>query len=273
MLNVIDPNIKNSLIRFGQTISYYPSRICNCIAENQGAPKKNHTCNIGYYFMQPETIIGIRTQMSFKYLNQPHGRIYNGGAIFTIPKLNLENVEQRAWKTIAHGDILVLDNKFRRDTDILTRGSRDFLFAFDVTEILSIYKDETKYEQGIDFIFSENIIDVEGDQGDEQDMETEESTGEFDDDTYEGLEYDTTKNWAGKTTTITWLPDKGPEQGESYSVEFICKQQFKVWEDGGMDRGTNDEELPKKLLTVLRRFVNYEQNIIDEIEFQQKVFG
>lgn len=273
MLSVIDPNIKKSIVRFGQTIKHYPSRLCSCLGENNGSPILNHGCNIGYYYLDPEIIKGIRTQVSFKYLNQPHGRIYNGGAIFTIPKFNIDDVEQKAWKIIAHGDILVLDNKTRRNTDILTRKVRDYLFAFDVTEVVSIYRNETKYVQGVDFHISENIIDVEGDQGDEQDMETEEGSGNVGSTAYEGLEYDSTKNWAGKTTSVTWLPGKGPADGETYVVEFICKQQFKVWADGGMDRGTDNEELPKKLVTVLRRFVNYEQSLIDEIEFKQKVFG
>lgn len=236
-LQVINRNIPNLLKRFGQTIKHYPSRICSCVAENNGMPKLNHTCMYGFYFDEPETVIGIRTQVSYKYLNQPHGRIYNGGATFTIPKFNLQGVEQKAWTKIAHGDILVLDNKTRRDTDILIRGVRDYLFAFDVIEVLSISRNNVKYTAGTDYTVTEGSSVA-----------------------------------AGKLTTINWQTGKGPENGDTFTVEFTCKQQFKIWEDGGQDRGTDEDELPKKVVAVLRRFVNPEPQEINTIEPFGKIY-
>jgi len=235
MLKIIDENIVRSLRRFGQTVKHYPGTLCSCIGENNGVPLLNHTCNQGYYYGAPETIVAIRTAISYKYLNTPQGVIYDGGATFTIPRLNLSGVEQRAYSTIIHGDILVCENKTRRDTDILKRGVRDFIYAFDVTEVLGIYKNSAKYASS-NYTITEAI------------------------------------SIAGKLMTIVWNTGKGPEVGESYTVEFICAQQFKVWEDAGSDRGTDENRLPKKMLTVLRRFVSPVENNLDTVETQQELY-
>lgn len=262
MLKIIDENIVRSLRRFGQTVKHYPGTLCSCIGENNGVPKLNHTCNQGYYYDAPETIIAIRTAISYKYLNTPQGVIYDGGATFTIPRLNLSRVEQKAYSIITHGDILVCTNKTRRDTDILKRGVRDFIYAFDVTEILGIYRNGIKYdstdytvvEDAYKTIIGDNEIPIT----DENGMPTGEVRAKAD--------------IAGKLMSIAWLPGKGPEQDESYSVEFICQQQFKVWEDAGSDRGTDVNRLPKKMLTVLRRFVTPVENRLDTVETEQELY-
>jgi hypothetical protein len=236
-LSVIDPNIKLSLQTFGQTIIHYPSRICSCVGENNGVPRLDHTCIQGFYFDTPETIIGIRTAVSYKLLNTSFGRALNGGATFTIPRLNLSNVEQQCWKKIARGDILALENKTRRDTDILIRGTRDVLYAFNVSEILSIYRNNTKYELTEDYTLSE-----------------------------------TTTSAAAKLMQINWVTDKGPATGETYSVEFTCKQQYKVWDDGGQDRGTDVDQLPKKVIAVLRRFINPAPIPLTNIEIDTDIY-
>jgi len=235
MLNVIDKNIKKSRVRFEQTVLYYPSRLCSCIGENNGIPLPNHTCNQGFYYDAPETIKVIRTQISHKYLNTPQGRILNGGATFTIPKYN-NGAEQLAWKTIAHGDIIVVSNKSKRDTDVLIRGTRDKLYAFDVKEILSIYRNTTQYVVTTDFTTSIK------------------------------------SSVAGQLTSINWVSGKGPADGESYTVEFIAAQQFRVWDDQGQSRGTDSDELPKKVLCTIRRFVSPEANILEDANIDQGVY-
>ena len=48
--------------------------------------------------------------------------------------------------------------------------------------------------------------------------------------------------------------------------------EFKVWEDAGSDRGTDENRLPKKMLTVLRRFVSPVENNLDTVETQQEIY-
>ena len=262
MLRVIDENIVRSLRRFGQTVKHYPGTLCSCIGENNGVPLLNHTCNQGYYYGAPETIIAIRTAISYKYLNSPQGVIYDGGATFTIPRLNLSGAVQNAYSIITHGDILVCDNKTRRDTDILKRGVRDFIYAFDVTEILGIYLNGVKYA-ATDYIVIEDVYKTVVDNNelpiaDENGTPTGEVRAKAD--------------IAGKLMTVHWEPGKGPADGASYTVEFICNQQFKVWDDAGSDRGTDENRLPKKMLTVLRRFVTPVENNLDTVETNQELY-
>ena len=266
-LLVIDPNITKSMFRFGQTIRYYPGSLCSCVGANNGVPLPNHTCNQGFNYGTAQILSGIRTAISYKTLATPQGRIYSGGATFTIPQYDLNGSLQNAYSTIAHGDILVLDNKVRRDTDVLQRGSRDVIYAFDVTEILSITQNNNAFIQGVDFdaisydasyniltetefkLLTENLNFV-----------SQEIGGD-------------TLPIVGSLTIIIWKNGgNAPATDSYYSVEFISKQQYKVWEDGGQDRGTDTDFLPKKVLCVLRRFINVSDNPADYIDVNQSLY-
>lgn len=230
-LKITDPNITLLMDTYGMPLKYYSGRLCSCVTENGGIPKIGCGCNLGFWYGASEDVYGIRTSIDYKYLNTPQGRIYDGGAKFTIPKF-YNDVEQLAFKKLAHGDVVVVTGKSRRDTDILTRGTRDYLFAFDVKEILTVSQQNKIYVQGQDFSL----------------------TGR----------------------AINWLSGEGaeaPADGTTYAVEFICEQQYKVWDAGAKERGTDAEELPKAVLCVLRRFVEQENaNPIDSLDFQEKIF-
>jgi hypothetical protein len=191
----------------------------------------------GFYFDAPETILAMRTAVSYKLLNTAFGKSLNGGATFTIPKYNLQKVEQRAWTIIARGDVLALTTETRRETDILLRGTRDVLYAFNVQEILGVYRDNFKYTLNTDYILSE-----------------------------------ITTQAAANLTQINWVTGRGPATGEAYSVEFTCLQQYKVWDDGGQDRGTDTQKMPKKIIAVPRRFVNPDPIKLTEIKIDENIY-
>lgn len=241
-LRIIDPNIRKLINRFGQTVKYYPGRLCSCVEENNGNYDPEHTCNHGFYYGTAETIDVLKTNFNEKFLNTPQGVIFQGGAQFTIPKFSLAGVEQRAWTTIAQGDIIVSLSKIRRDTDLLRRGVRDKIYAFDLKEILSVAKGTTLYALGTDYTVSEQTFD------------------------------------AGKLTVINWITGEdgtvhGPATGEAYAVEFTCLHQYKVWDDGAMDRGTDVDDLPRKIKCVLRRFKNPEKATLDAgVNLNQETF-
>ena len=236
-LRIIDPNIRKLLQRFGQTYKYYPARLCYCVEDNNGNYLPNHTCNHGFYFGTAQTITVIKTQFNEKFLNSPQGVIFNGGAQFTIPKFNLAEVEQPVWKTIAHGDVLASLTKIRRDTDILLRGVRDKIYAFDVKEVLTVSRGVTIYTASTDYTVSEQTFD------------------------------------AGKLTVINWITGRGPATGETYAVEFTCLHQFKVWDEAAMDRGTDIDDLPRKIKCVLRRFINPEKTAYDKgVNLNQEIY-
>jgi|GEM_PF-1895971 len=232
-MDVIDPNSSELIDTYRQTLIYYPGRLCSCLRENSGVPRPDHICNQGFFYGTPETIVGKRRSVSQKYLIGPNGRLFDGGATFSIPKYSPEGIEQKAYSTLAHGDIIVVPNKTRRDTDILRRSIRDYIYAFDIVKIISIYAGNIQFLQGMDFTFSEAITET------------------------------------GNITTINWADNKGPAEEEYYAVEFISKQQYKVWEDDGNDRGTDYEELPKRIVSVIRRYIDPEKSTLDKINIEK----
>lgn len=148
---ITDPNINLSMQSKGQPLKYYSARMCSCIAENSGYPKPECGCILGYWYDdEPELIHGIRTSVEKKYLNQNFGRLFDGGAKFIIPKFH-NGKEQEAWLKLAHGDVIVVEGRYRRESDILRRGVRDKLFAFDVGEIISVSKEGKIYKEGEDY--------------------------------------------------------------------------------------------------------------------------
>jgi len=219
---------------YGTPLRYYQGRLCSCVAENGGSFDPKCKCNQGYYYKNAVEIYGTKTNISSKYYKSQIGRIFDGGAQITIPKI-YKGKEQIAHTTLAHGDIIVDPNKNRRDTDILIKGVRDYIYAFDVKSILSVYVKEKEYINGIDFT-TKDVNSV-----------------------------------AGKVTRIKWENTADIDEGKYYTVEFICNEQYIVYEDGGNRRGVENTDLPRKVICTLRRYAetNEDSGIIDDISTNQ----
>jgi len=150
-LRITDTNFEAVMSIYGTPLKYYPSRLCSCVAENGGLPKIGCSCILGYYYETAQDIQGVRQRVSYKRTNSPSGVIFDGGAQFSIPKF-VDSIEQPVWKRLAKGDVISVVDKFRRETEILKKGVHDKLFAFDVTEIISVtQKNNVVYVQGRDF--------------------------------------------------------------------------------------------------------------------------
>jgi hypothetical protein len=228
MLEVLDGDIELLMDTYKVKLSYYAGRLCSCVGENNGMPKPECGCMQGFWYNNPVTAYGIRSNVDISDLSTTQGLITNVKAKFTIPKY-YEEIEQSVYEILAHGDVLVVDNKYRRDTDVLRKGVRDTLFAFDVTEIVSVSQLSVGYQLGVDF-------SLEG-------------------------------------TTINWIGTNAPANNSYYSVEFKCKEQFRVWDVGAKDRGTQDAELPRLVLCELRRYIQKSTgNPIDSYTTDQKLF-
>jgi len=229
MLKITDQNITLLMDIYAMQLRYYAGRLCSCVGENGGQPKVDCGCDLGFYYDDPITIYGIRTGFDYKFLNSPEGRIFDGGARFIIPKY-YNGIEQPAYYRIMHGDIISIPNKYRRETEILRKGVRDTLYAFDVNRVFSVSRANKIYREGTDYIVNgRNII---------------------------------------------WLNngDK-PKDGEYYSVEYSCSQQFKVWNAGANSRGTTEDELPINVMCVIRRYVdNQHTNPVDNFNYQEQIF-
>ena len=226
-LKITDENITLLMDTYGMRLLYYAGRLCSCVAENGGQPRANCGCDLGYWYEEtPEEFYGIKTNYSYKFINTPQGRIFDGGARFTIPKF-YNGKEQIVYSKITHGDIIVIPSKVRRETEILRKGVRDKLYSFDVKKIWVISQEGKVYKPNVDY-------------------------------TLNGRE-------------IAWFGDM-PNDGEYYTVEYSCSQQFKVWDIGANSRGGDEENLPIVLNTVIRRFTeNKEENSIDSVKFSERL--
>ena len=157
-LKITDPNLTLLMDTYGMTLKYYAGRLCSCIADNNGQPRVGCGCNLGYYYdSPPDTVHAVRSNYSYKFTNSPNGRVFDGGAKFTIPPA-FEGVPQRVHSRIARGDVLVVSNKVRRETEFLTKGTRDTLYAFDVQEIMVVSQEGLIYTPTVDYTVSDRTI-------------------------------------------------------------------------------------------------------------------
>lgn len=157
-LKIIDENIELLMDTYAIRLLYYAGRLCSCIAENGGRPRAECGCDLGYWYENAyEEVYGIRTNYSYQFVNSSEGRIYNGGARFTIPKY-YNNKEQLVYSKITHGDIIVVPSKVRRETEILRKGIKDKLYSFDVKNVWSVSKEGIVYRPQIDYVLDDRQI-------------------------------------------------------------------------------------------------------------------
>ncbi|GAB1348367.1 hypothetical protein MASR1M107_05790 [Ignavibacteriales bacterium] len=123
-------------------------------------------------------------------------------------------VIQPVWKLITHGDLITIPSKTMVKTDVLTKGRRDKIFDHDLREILEVSRLERIYSSPDDY--SVNL----------------------------------------ETRVITWneLAERIPQSDQSYSVKYICTQQYIIYEDEPFDRGGDGEDLPRKLTLLVRKY-------------------
>ena len=224
-INTFDnEKLAQQIYELGVDVDYYQGIMCSCRADNHGQPDPNCGCMAGFRYKDPITYRLLRTSVYYKDLPAEAGLIYLGGCQFAINRIVVEPDAQGNYQivndalpiydTIGFGDVLVVTSRTRRDKDILRRGVRDSIWAFDVQSIVSISQGATFYAEGTDFVLN--------------------------------------------GTAIEWETGKGPQSGEAYSVEYLCKLQYVVWDDLAKDRGTETVILPKRILCRLRQYVNFE---------------
>jgi len=143
----------------GVTVKYYQARLCDCMARNQGQPDPKCGCLNGFWYAEPKEYKLLRSGINFKNLPTDAGRILQGGCQFTIPPKDYSSgcngMKIDLYDTVAVGDVFVLPNRDRRDRDILQRGTRDSIRAFDVQQILSITQLNAEYLVDIDYKFTD----------------------------------------------------------------------------------------------------------------------
>lgn len=211
----------------------YFSKLCACTAANNGVyDPRCQVCSYGYvYSKEPdENLLVIRTAMKLNAMHEKLAMLYSGGARITIFKYDNDNKIVKAHSRVTHGDVIVIKNDIRRDRDFCVYGEKDSLWAFNVTQVLSVTTVNRAKTELIEY--------------------------------KEGEDYEVVQN--GATTGIKWLED-GRHPEKFYAVEFISSINYWVWEDMSKPRGSSDGDLPKVLFCRLRPYYNPEKSPLLDI--------
>jgi len=206
----------------GIMMRYYERTLCPCLAINKGIPDKNCDCLGGFRYSDPIDYKVQRGSINYRSLPTDIGMILQGGCRLTIPAKTVardtegdisDYPENPLYLRVARGDVFCEMNFSRRDGDILWRGTRDFLYSFDVEEILRVVDRTKEYAAHDDYTFDP------------------------------------------ETKRITFMSDKGPATGQPYTVEFLSKVQYVVWNDQAKHRGSDINPLARYVYCQLRQYV------------------
>jgi hypothetical protein len=124
---------------FGIACLYFESRIAP--DQRYGQTKLESDAIHGFRYKDAVEERLMRTSISQKIILTEHGRMYEGGAKFSIPPVKLVDgvyVPVGVYERVFLGDVIVVKTKSIRDYDSLKKGFRDQLFAFDIKTILSV---------------------------------------------------------------------------------------------------------------------------------------
>jgi len=205
-------------------VDYYQGVLCSCRLDNNGQPDPDCGCIAGFRYKDPVTYRLLRTSVYYKELPAEAGLIYQGGCQFTIDRIAVEPNAQGGYEVV--DDTLSIFD---------TIGFGDVLVVKNRTR-----RDRDILRRGIrDSIWSFDVQEI---------ISISQRATFY----VEGIDF----NLNG--TDIEWVTGKGPANGEAYTVEYLCKQQYVVWDDLAKDRGVEAVILPKKILCRLRLYVNLE---------------
>ncbi len=257
-------NVLSFFRQFGVDCLYYQARLSPEL--RYGVTKLSANALYGYKYATPSTVRLLRTSVNYRIINTEHGRIYEGGARFSIPpivKVAGVITPVSMFETVFKGDVIVVKNKPVRDYDVLTKGKRDTLFAFDVKKILSVSSVnasgvETLHAYGTDYTLTVDNVAV--------------NATVLVDGT---VQINATADMpiASQIAFVWQAGGTAPLDGREYSVEFLCSPNYVIWDELANVRATEDENLPKMVMTVKRAYFANAANTIDGIQTDEAVMG
>lgn len=80
---------------------------------------------------------------------------------------------------------------------------------------------------------------------------------------YKGTNYHRGIDYTLSGLTIQWISEKGPPTEAHYSVEFLCKANYIVYNELAADRGSDDDEISKRVHLALRNYADFSVLPID----------
>lgn len=82
----------NELINeFATVIKYYEGRICSCVGANNGSADPDDDCILGFRYKSPVEYNLMRTNVDYRRITQEVGKVLQGGAVLTIPRVQLNH--------------------------------------------------------------------------------------------------------------------------------------------------------------------------------------
>jgi len=210
----------------GDLVHYYEASRCSCVGQD-GQPQLDCDCENGFrYPAEPYKTIVSFSSLQVTETQGKNGLVTQGEAGVYITRSNYrmdwEHLPYRdrfsdnpLYNRIHLGDILVVPGKLRRQHDVLQKGSRDTLNAFEVQHIERIMSSTTEYQQDVDYVL--------GPTDPEQ-------------------------------RTIEWLGNDEPSTGDCYTVEFVAPLTFIVYNDVPNNIGGIGEEIPKMVRMKIRQW-------------------
>ena len=243
---------------------YYQARLSPEL--RYGVTKLGSDAIFGYRYALPVEVNLIRSSVSYKIIHTETGKIYEGGARFSIPPIFsplaglIEPLSM--YETVYKGDVIVLQSWAIRDYDVLTRGKRDALFAFDVKRVLSVGSvdingKEVLYKYGKDYLLQIDGVPAQASVADDDTVEVK------------------TQNAMAIVSDLrfVWLEGgNAPAEWKDYNVEFTCSPNFVVYDDMASQCGTDTNDLPRSVMTVKRAFFAKQDNPIDQIDTEQMIY-
>jgi hypothetical protein len=145
--------IKNWTQTFVAAVTYYSASLCACALEHGGVPDAAcPLCYLGFVYAEGVAAEAVRMRVSIRHWPAELATSMQGGASLTIPALLRSGAANPAFKYVHRGDVFVFNQFPQRDTDVLKRGTRDSLWAFQVSEIVLVRdEDGVLYVEGTNF--------------------------------------------------------------------------------------------------------------------------
>lgn len=261
---------------FGSKCYYFESRIAP--DQRFGLTELSSDAIHGFRYNDAVEEVLIRTSISQRIILSEHGRMYEGGARFTIPPVKLHDTEYvpvKMFERVFLGDVIVVKSKSMRDFDVLKKGFRDQLFAFDVKKILNIASvdvigKEHVYSYGTDYTLIINGVTATVVEGDTPIGEG--GIGVIPAGGNNEVEIVATQNKIISTILINWIDGgNSPAYGDYYTAEFLCSPNYVVYNYSDKVRATEDDDLPRTVMCVKRAYFNPTKPKMDKVDTTQEI--
>jgi hypothetical protein len=280
MSNIIWRN--NDVNRFFKTFGiqcyYFESRIAP--DQRYGQTRLDSDAIHGFRYNDPVEERLMRTSINQRIIFSEQGRCYEGGAQFSIPPVKLlgnEYVPVEMYERIFLGDVIVIKSKSMRDFDVLKKGFRDQLFAFDVKKILNVASVDIEGKEHVYSYGTDYTLIINGKEATITDDSVPIGEGGFGAILFGGkneVEIVATQDKISSTILINWKDDgNSPAYGNYYTVEFLCSPNYVAFNYSDKERATEDNNLPKTVMCVKRAYFNPVKPKMDEVDTKEEIMA